>query len=81
MIFEEMLSEERAEGKAEGKAEGRLEGRTLALLELLEEFGEVPEDLRSQLLAEKDPDILRLYLKKAAKIQSVDEFLREMKNQ
>ena len=45
MIFQEMLREEYDEGKAERKAE--------AVLNLLEELGEISDDLRVRNISEK----------------------------
>lgn len=63
---------EREQGRIEGKAEGRAE----AVLLLLEEKGEVPVELRKKIMAEEKEDILREWLKLAAKIESVDEFMQ-----
>ena len=41
MLFEEMIRNERAEGKAE------------AILKILEDYGDVPESLRSRIMSEK----------------------------
>ena len=65
---------ERLAGKAEGKAEGRLEGRAESVIELLEELGPVPEELREKILEEKDPDALKNWLKLAARSASVEDF-------
>lgn len=70
MIFEEMLQEERAEGRAEGRAE--------AVLELLEDLGEVPEELRCRIMSEKSLEVLKQYQKKAARAESVEQFCREI---
>lgn len=70
MIFEEMLQDERAEGKAEGKAED--------ILELLEELGAVPDDLRVRIMSERDLAVLKGWHKKAARADSIQQFLRSM---
>jgi uncharacterized secreted protein with C-terminal beta-propeller domain len=70
MIFEEMLSEERAEGRIEGKAE--------AVLDFLSELGDVPEELREKIKAEKNLETLTDYLKKVFRAKSVDQFLEEI---
>jgi predicted transposase YdaD len=74
MIFEEMLSEERAEGRAEGRIEGKAED----LIDLLSELGDVPEELREKIKAEKNLETLTDYLKKAFRAKSVDQFLEEI---
>ena len=70
MIFQEMLREEYDEGKAEGKAE--------AVLNLLEELGEISDDLRVRIISEKDIDVLKRWLKQAVKSESIDEFIEKM---
>ena len=70
MIFQEMLREEYNEGKAEGKAE--------AVLNLLEELGEISDDLRVRIISEKDLDVLKRWLKQAVKSESIDEFIEKM---
>ena len=70
MIFQEMLREEYDEGKAEGKAE--------AVLNLLEELGEISDDLRVRIISEKDLDVLKRWLKQAAKSKSLEEFIEKM---
>ncbi len=70
MIFQEMLREEYDEGKAEGKAE--------AVLNLLEELGEISDDLRVRIISEKDLDVLKRWLKQAVKSESIDEFIEKM---
>ena len=65
-----MLREEYAEGKAEGKAEG--------VLNLLEEQGELSDDLRNRIISEKNLDVLKRWLKQAAKSKSLEEFIEKM---
>ena len=70
MIFQEMLREEYDEGKAAGKAE--------AVLNLLEELGEISDDLRVRIISEKNLDVLKRWLKQAVKSESIDEFIEKM---
>ena len=65
-----VLAGERAEGRVEGKAEGKAE----AVLELLEDKGTISDSLRSTVLSQKDLKVLSLWLKQAAKVESVREF-------
>ena len=62
------------QGKIEGKIEGRIEGKIASIMELLEEHGTVPDGLRTCIQEEKDMEVLKLYLKKASRVQSVEEF-------
>ena len=64
--FERLLNKEKAEGKAEGKAE--------AVIELLEDVGELSEELRKHIMEQTDLEILRKWHKKAAKAESIKEF-------
>ena len=58
----------RAESKAEGKSED--------IIELLEDVGEVPNALRSQIMEQTDLVTLNRWLKLAAKTQSIEAFER-----
>ena len=62
------------QGKIEGKIEGRFEGKIASIMELLEEHGTVPDGLRTCIQEEKDMEVLKLYLKKASRVQSIEEF-------
>ncbi len=70
MTFEEMLRNREEKGKAEGKIED--------LLLLLTELGELPETLREQIMAERNPDILKKWLLLAAKATSIEAFMEKM---
>lgn len=77
MLLEEMLRDERAEGRAEGKAEGKAE----SILELLEDYGPVPEYLKERILSEMDLDTLRRWHKLSARIDSVEAFVHELETE
>lgn len=74
MIFQEMLREERAEGKAEGKLEATMEN----IFELLEELGPIPSKLCAKIRQEKDINVLKEYLRKAAHTTSIQQFQKEI---
>ena len=74
MLFEELLKDERAEGRAEG----RREVLTDTLISLLGEIGAIPELLRDKITSENDEEILGNWIKTVAKVQSVEQFLKEM---
>ena len=61
-------------GINKGKIEGKIEGKIDSILELLEEHGNVSEGLRTCIQEEKDMEVLKSYLKKASRVQSVEEF-------
>lgn len=60
------------DGTAEGKAE--------YVIELLEECGEVPVSLQELVMSETDLSILKVWLKLASKVETVDEFQHRMNN-
>lgn len=64
---------EREEGKAEGKAE--------SILVLLEDLGNVPEQLQTRILEETDMTILTKWLKEAARASSLEDFLKNIDTQ
>lgn len=76
MLFEELLRDEYAEGKAEGKVEGKAE----SVLELLEDCGEIPEEWRERIMSERNLDVLRRWHKLAAKVDTVQQFIRKIES-
>ena len=73
MTLEELLKDE----KQEGRMEGRLEATRENILELLEELGPVPDQLRDRLEELEELGDLRALLKLAAKADSLDVFEKE----
>ena len=90
--FERLLNKEKAEGWAEGKAEGwtqgkaegwtqgkaegRVEDRAEAVIELLEDLGELSDSLKTCIMEQNDLELLRKWLKVAARAESIEEFER-----
>ena len=70
----EARAEGMLEGEAKGRAEGRLEANAEAVLMLLEEIGEMPDDLRQIILDERDMKIFNDWLKLAAKAETIEAF-------
>lgn len=66
MLLELMLQDERTEGKAE------------SIIELLEVLGEVSEELQETIMKQKNRNILSIWLKLAAKADSIEQFVNEM---
>lgn len=62
---------DREKGKAEGKAE--------AVLSLLEDLGEVPADLRKEILEQKDIAILNNWVKLAARAADIRSFCEQIR--
>lgn len=52
----------------------RAEGKTEDIIELLEEVGMIPEGLEKRILAQKNLEILRTWLKLASRSRSIEEF-------
>lgn len=75
--LQEWIEEERKAGEAEGKAEGKAE----AVLYLLEEKGEISEELRAAIMSQKDTDVLHQCLLEAAGAVTVAEFREEVKKE
>lgn len=71
MLFEELLKDEHKAGKAEGKAE--------SILDALDEKGAVSEEIRTRILAEKNLDTLKAWLKTAVKSETLAQFLETTK--
>ena len=63
---------------AEGRAEGELRRSRQAILELLEELGDIPEDICSRIHSEEDTEILCRWHKAAAKVESFADFRERM---
>ena len=64
--FERLLNKEKAEGKAEDRAE--------AVIELLEDLGELSDSLKTCIIEQTDLELLRKWLKIAARAKSIEEF-------
>ena len=70
MTFEELLNSREKKGKALGKAE--------AILELLEDYGIIPDEIKEKVLVERDIEILKKWHKLAARVTSIEEFTEKM---
>ena len=64
----------REEGFEDGIVKGRIEEKAESILELLEDYGEIPERVRKLIMAQTDLGILRNWLKLAAKVESIEDF-------
>lgn len=60
--------------REEGRAEGKIDG----ILELLGEFGQVPEQIVEHIKSEVNPGVLTRWLKSAARAESIEEFEANM---
>lgn len=64
-------------GKEIGTEIGRTKEAADSILAFLQDLGPVPEALAERIQAEKDISKLRKWLKKAARAESVDAFIKE----
>ena len=72
--FERLLCKEKAEGLAEGEKLGKAADRAEAVIELLEDIGMPSEMLKNYIMEQKDLGILKVWLKAAARADSIEEF-------
>ena len=63
----------------EGKAKGKAEGRADLVISFLNDLGNVPEELKTHITREKDPMLLKIWGKKAARAESIEQFLAEIR--
>ncbi|MCM1468041.1 MAG: hypothetical protein NC086_07830, partial [Alistipes sp.] len=62
----------------DGEKNGIRIGRQEAVFELLEEHGELPEEVKNRINREENIEILKIWLKLAAKVKSIEEFCLAM---
>ena len=55
-----------------------MEGKAEAVINVLEELADVPEQLREAVMSEKSLTTLDKWLKLAAKSDSIEQFINEM---
>ena len=77
MLFENFETYDVQETRRQSRAEGRAEGRAESILELLAETGEVPDWLEKRIRREQKLELLRMWLKEAARAGSLELFLKE----
>lgn len=70
--LQEWAEEERSIGMAEGMAE--------SVLELLGELGAIPQEIQEIIMNQRDVNVLKQWLKKAAKVKSIEEFREYLQN-
>lgn len=69
--------EELAYEREDGKLEGRAEGRAASILDLLEDLAPVPLKLREEIMAETNEELLKKWLRIAARAKNIEEFIEE----
>ncbi|MCM1468778.1 MAG: hypothetical protein NC086_11570, partial [Alistipes sp.] len=72
------IYEIKMEGKREGRREGMQCARQKDILELLEDCGQVPDETKKLILKEKDMKKLGVWLRLAAKAETVEDFRMAM---
>jgi len=84
--FERLLNKEKAEGWKDGRAEGwkdgraegwkdgRAKGKAEAVIELLEDLGDLSDSLKACIMEQTDLELLKKWHKAAAKAKSIEEF-------
>ena len=60
--------------------DGYTQARVETILELLAEYGEISKDLKERIEAEADLELLKKWLKSAAKVSSIEEFEKLITN-
>lgn len=79
MEVEYMKMEERERIiRDEGKQIGIIAGKMEAVLELLEDKGKIPKEVKTEIVEETDLEVLKKWLRLAAKTETVEEFCKEM---
>ena len=72
--FERLLNKEKADGRAEGWKDGRAKGKAEAVIELLEDLGDLSDSLKACIMEQTDLELLKKWHKAAAKAKSIEEF-------
>ena len=70
MRLDDIIYYEREEAAERAAKETRIQ----SILELLEEYGEVPEELKEKIAAQDDKETLKDWLKLAARSESLEDF-------
>ena len=75
---ERFIAKEKEYSWEDGNKAGKVKGRAESILEILEELGTVPEELRRRLLEETDVQRLKHWLKEAINAASIEDFAENM---
>ena len=77
MLFEKFEAYDVQETRRISKNEGICLGKAQIVLSFLADLGDVTEPLKERILSEKDPELLTVWSKVAAKAASIDEFISQ----
>ncbi len=78
-LFADKIQDSWNRGLQKGEQEGEAKGRALAILDLLEDMGQIPGSLRKNILGQTDMNILSQWLKAAAAAPSLEDFRKAAK--
>lgn len=78
VLFEHFEAYDVQETRRVSKAEGKIEGKAEAILDLLRDLGPVPEDIEKQIAQTTDLELLKKWLKAAARADSIESFISQM---
>ena len=83
MLFKELTEEEaremsRQDGIELGEKLGMAKGLAMGIIDLLSELGDVPDDMKKNIFAQSDLEILKRWHKLASKAESLEEFQNHM---
>lgn len=78
MLTELLMRDERRAGRAEGLIEGRIKGLKQSILVLLDGYGAITEELKNKIEQETVPERVEQWIKLAAKVTSIEQFIKEM---
>lgn len=78
VLFEHFEAYDVQETRRVSKAEGKIEGKAEAILDLLRDLGPVPEDIEKQIAQTTDLELLKKWLKAAARAEGIESFISQM---
>lgn len=70
--------EEKVIERERGKEEGKIEGKAESIIDLLEDLGTVPPELKNHIFHQEDLDVLKRWHKIAARASSIAEFEKKI---
>lgn len=61
----------------DGESKGKIKGKAEAILDLLDDLGDIPEELANSIMELEDLHMIELLLKAAKKADSLEQFVAE----
>lgn len=62
------------------REEGKAEGITEVIIDLLRDYGDIPQDLREKIKTEDNINVLKEWLKKAIKTGSMEQYQKAIQS-